>query len=51
MSETKTVDEDGLARSSTHDHALREDDTTIPSGQLDPVYERKANVLNRAVCP
>jgi len=29
--------------------AIQDEDTAIPSGQIDPVYEKKAKVLNRAV--
>ena len=31
--------------------AIQDEDTAIPSGQIDPVYEKKAKVLNRAVRP
>lgn len=27
------------------------DESTIPGGEVDPVYEKKAKVLNRAVSP
>lgn len=52
MSETKNIDVDvkspGLSAAYTRDAGV-DDDTTIPEGQLDPVYEKKARLLNRAV--
>lgn len=29
--------------------SITNDESTIPGGELDPVYEKKAKVLNRAV--
>lgn len=54
MGEMKTFDGDVLPRSLPPDYQLeagKDEETTIPGGQLDPVYEKKAKVLNRAVCP
>lgn len=47
------VPEDGLdvSRDSGSLAAGADDVAIIPKGVLDPVYEAKARVLNRAVCP
>lgn len=52
MSETRNIDVE--AKSPKHSTVYTtdagiDDDTTIPGGQLDPVYEKKARMLNRAV--
>lgn len=52
MSEKKPIEVEADSRKGP-DHYTTDvgidDDTTIPGGQLDPVYEKKARLLNKAV--
>lgn len=52
MSEKKITDDKyaSAQRSDSSDLAsIVQDESTIPGGEVDPVYEKKAKVLNRAV--
>lgn len=53
MSEKDTIragDPAGLDQRDTNPNSIVNDESTIPGGEIDPVYEKKAKVLNRAVC-
>lgn len=43
------VEETSPRRDHSYSSSIDDDDTIIPKGALDPVYEAKARVLNRAV--
>lgn len=52
MSEKKQIEVEADSRKGPDQYTTDvgiENDTTIPGGQLDPVYEKKARLLNRAV--
>lgn len=42
-------DPTGLDQRGTNPSSIVNDESTIPGGEIDPVYEKKAKVLNRAV--